>query len=78
MTLTLRYYDEIGLLKPMYVNEAGYRYYGDKDLILLQQILFYRERGFHLKDIQKILSQENFDVINALEEHLLELEEQKN
>lgn len=77
-TRTLRYYDEIGLLKPMYVNEAGYRYYGDKELILLQQILFYRERGFHLKDIQKILSQENFDVVNALEEHLLELEEQKN
>lgn len=74
---TLRYYDEIGLLNPSYVNDAGYRYYGEKEVTLLQQILFYRERGFDLKRIQKILYQDNFDVINALEEHLLELEEQR-
>lgn len=36
---TLRYYDEIDLLKPLYVNEAGYRFYGEKELALLQQIL---------------------------------------
>lgn len=74
---TLRYYDEIGLLKPLYVNEAGYRYYGDKELAILQQILFYRERGFDLKRVQKILYQKDFDIMNALEEHLLELEEQR-
>ena len=43
-TRTLRYYDEIHLLKPARVNEAGYRYYGEKEVALLQQILFYRER----------------------------------
>ena len=38
---TLRYYDEIGLLKPSEISEAGYRYYGERELALLQQILFY-------------------------------------
>lgn len=75
---TLRYYDEIGLLKPLDVSEAGYRYYGEKEVELLQQILFYRERGFDLKSIQKILYQDDFDIIKALEEHLLELEGQRD
>lgn len=75
---TLRYYDEIGLLKPLYVNDAGYRYYGEKEVVLLQQILFYRERGFDLRRIQKILYQEDFDVMTALNEHLRELEEKKH
>ena len=42
---TLRYYDEIGLLKPLYVSDAGYRFYGETEVAMLQQILFYRERG---------------------------------
>lgn len=74
---TLRYYDEIGLLKPLYVSEAGYRFYGESEVALLQQILFYRERGFDLKKIQGILYQEDFDIMFALEEHLLVLEEQR-
>ena len=74
---TLRYYDEIGLLKPSEISEAGYRYYGERELALLQQILFYRERGFDLKQIRKILYQDDFDIIRALKEHLRELEEQK-
>lgn len=74
---TLRYYDEIGLLKPLYVNEAGYRFYGDREVALLQQILFYREREFDLKRIRKLLYQEDFDVMSALKEHLSELEEKQ-
>lgn len=74
---TLRYYDGIGLLKPRYVSEAGYRFYGEEEVALLQQILFYRERGFDLKRIRQILYRDDFDIMNALEEHLLELEEQK-
>ena len=74
---TLRYYDEIGLLKPLEISEAGYRYYGERELALLQQILFYRERGFDLKQIRKILYQDDFDIMRALKEHLRELEEQK-
>lgn len=74
---TLRYYDEIGLLKPSHVNEAGYRFYGERELEFLQQILFYRERGFELKQIQKVLYQKDFDLLHALEEHLSELEKQQ-
>ena len=65
---TLRYYDEIGLLKPLYVTEAGYRYYGEKEVDILQQILFYRERKFDLKSIKKMLCEDDFDRMRALEE----------
>lgn len=74
---TLRYYDEIGLLKPLRINDAGYRYYGEQEAMLLQQILFYREREFDLKTIRQILYQDDFRIMNALEEHLLELEEKR-
>ncbi len=76
-TRTLRYYDQIDLLKPSRTTEAGYRYYGQEELAVLQQILFYRERGFELKTIQKILYDSHFDMLTAMEEHLLELERQK-
>ena len=46
---TLRYYDREGLLKPSCVNEAGYRFYGEREVNLLQQILFYREAGAGLE-----------------------------
>ena len=74
---TLRYYDEIGLLKPSRVNEAGYRYYGESEVAVLQQILFYLDRGVELKTIQRIIYDENFDMLNAMEEHLQALEKQK-
>lgn len=74
---TLRYYDEIGLLKPMYASDAGYRFYGDSEVAVLQQILFYRERGFDLKQIRKIIYEEDFDIVRALEEHLMVLENQR-
>lgn len=74
---TLRYYEEIGLLKPSRVSDAGYRYYDSKEVAVLQQILFYRERGFALKTIQKIIYDKEFDMLEAMEEHLLELEKQR-
>ena len=74
---TLRYYEEIGLLKPSRVSDAGYRYYESKEAAVLQQILFYRERGFALKTIQKIIYDKEFDMLGAMEEHLLELEKQR-
>ena len=75
---TLRYYDSIGLLKPACVSEAGYRLYGEREVDLLQQILFYRERGMDLKEIRDILYTENFDILGALREHLRELEAQED
>lgn len=66
---TLHFYDEIGLLKPERVGENGYRYYGRAQLLRLQQILFYRELGFELKEILKILNAPDFDVRKALRSH---------
>ena len=74
---TLRWYDRIGLLQPAFVNDAGYRFYGEREVDLLQQILFYRERGVELKKIRSIIYEEGFDIMAAMEEHLYELEEQK-
>ena len=50
-TRTLRFYDKIGLLSPAYYAENGYRYYGENELLHLQQILFFRELGFKLDHI---------------------------
>lgn len=66
---TLRFYDAIGLLKPAFVAENGYRYYRENELLLLQQILFFRELGFELKQIQSILKRSDFDRQAALQTH---------
>lgn len=66
---TIRYYDEIGLLKPARINSSGYRIYGAKEVDRLQQILFYRELGVNLERIKDILANPDFDVMAALEEH---------
>lgn len=66
---TLHHYDAIGLLKPSRVGENGYRYYGEKCLLRLQQILFYRELGIPLEDIKKIMGRRDFDVLGALYSH---------
>ncbi len=50
---TLHFYDEVGLLKPAYHGSNGYRFYEEEQLLILQQILFFRELGFELKQIQK-------------------------
>lgn len=69
-TRTLRYYDQIGLLKPAAKCDNGYRVYGQKEVDRLQQILFYREMGFALEDIGRLLSSPDFDSRKALECHL--------
>lgn len=68
-TRTLRYYDEIGLLKPKRINSAGYRIYGQAQVDMLQHILFYRELEFTLEEIQSILSNPQFDETKALKDH---------
>ncbi|NMD72831.1 MerR family transcriptional regulator [Bacillus sp. DNRA2] len=52
---TLHHYHKIGLLIPEQTTEAGYRLYGRKDLERLQQILFYKELDFPLKEIKQLL-----------------------
>ncbi len=63
--LFLPYYDEIGLLKPRKLTAAGYRMYDDNALQTLQQILFFKELGFPLKEIKEILGKPDFDRIAA-------------
>ncbi len=75
---TLHWYDQIGLLKPAFVKENGYRFYEEKELLRLQQILFFRELGFKLSDVQKLLSQNDFDNIKALSAHRQHLESEIN
>src|SRR5579883_2177210 len=72
--MTLHFYDEIGLLKPAYHGANGYRFYEEEQLLMLQQILFFRELGFELKKIQKILGKSDFDKIAALYAHRKVLE----
>lgn len=75
---TLRYYDEIGILKPANKNQSGYRIYGEKEVDRLQQILFYRELGVSLDKIKKILNSPEFDEIEALKEHRNKLIEKRD
>ncbi|MDD3278318.1 MAG: MerR family transcriptional regulator [Lachnospiraceae bacterium] len=62
---TLQYYDEIGLLKPSELTAGGYRLYNDEALQKLQQILFFKELGFKLKEINEFISKPDFDQIAA-------------
>lgn len=78
---TLRYYDEINLLKPARTSSSGYRIYGEAEIDKLQQILFYRELGVNLEDIKDIVTAKEFDKATTLKEHhkkLIEKREQLN
>jgi len=66
---TLHYYDEIGLLKPANYGANGYRYYDDKAILRLQQILFFKELDFKLDEIQAIMDSPAFDLVDALQAH---------
>lgn len=68
-TRTLRYYDEIDILKPARINSSGYRIYGQSEVDRLQQILFYRELGINLEQIKEIITSPDFNSAKALKEH---------
>ena len=63
---TLHHYDAIALLRPSGRSRAGYRLYTDLDLERLQQVLFYRELGFPLEDIARLLRDPKHDRRRAL------------
>lgn len=66
---TLHVYDKLGLLTPSVRTDAGYRYYGETELLRLQQILFYKELDLSLKAIAEILDDSGFDLVEALTGH---------
>lgn len=76
-TRTLRYYDEIGILKPARINSSGYRIYGQTEVDRLQQILFFRELGVSLDNIKNIVLSSSFDGVEALKQHHIKLLEKK-
>lgn len=67
---TLHYYDQIGLLAPARVTEAGYRLYDDGALEKLRQIMLYRELEFPLKDIKAIMESSDFERNRALRQQI--------
>jgi len=73
---TLHYYDEIGLLVPSHRTEAGYRLYGEADIMRLQQIVSLRQIGFSLDQIQTCLGQREFSPHQVVQLHLSRLQEQ--
>ena len=75
---TLRYYDEIGLLKPTELTKAGYRLYDNKALEKLQEIMFFRELEIPLADIKKIMDNPNYDKEQALFAQKSLLEQKRN
>ena len=66
---TLHHYDQIGLLAPSARTEAGYRLYGEPELLRLQQILFFKELDLPLAEVRQILDDPRFDQVAALEHH---------
>ncbi|MCX8131495.1 MAG: TipAS antibiotic-recognition domain-containing protein [Clostridia bacterium] len=76
-TRTLRYYDEIGILKPARISSSGYRIYGQAEVDRLQQILFYRELGVSLDSIKDIVTAPSFNGAKALREHREKLLEKR-
>lgn len=74
---TLHHYDRIGLLKPSIRTTAGYRLYGENELLRLQQILFYKELDFELKEIAALINRPDFDRIRALTDQKQLLKERK-
>jgi len=77
-TRTLRYYDQIDLLSPAEVGSNGYRLYDLDNLLRLQQILFFRELGIPLKEIQYNLNQPDFELLPALKNHQAAIKEKVN
>ena len=76
-TRTLRWYDQIGLLKPSRVAESGYRYYGGAEVDRLQDILYYRALRVELARIKECLDDPSFDRLAALRNHLAALEAER-
>lgn len=75
---TLRYYDEIGLLKPTRLTEAGYRLYDGKALESLRQIMFFRELEVPLSEIKAIMNNSKYDKRKILETQKFILEMKRN
>jgi DNA-binding transcriptional MerR regulator len=77
-TRTLRYYDELGLLKPARISSSGYRIYGQKEVVQASANSFQQSSWvFGLEEINRIVTDPAFDMAKALREHHEKLLEKK-
>lgn len=76
-TRTLRYYDQIGLLPCDREIQSGYRIYGQNDVDRLQQILIFKELGFDLNTVNRLINDPSFDYLAAMDEHLAALKQKE-
>ncbi|MDT8719643.1 methyltransferase domain-containing protein [Clostridium sp. 19966] len=74
---TLLHYDKIGLLKPSFKTEAGYRIYCDEDFIKLQQITTLKFIGLSLEEIKQLISEKGTNIESIISIQKKELEEKK-
>lgn len=77
-TRTLRYYDQIELLKPNHINDSGYRIYTSEEVDKLQQIVFFRELDVSIMDIINILNSSQFNQLEALSNHAIKLKAKRD
>ncbi len=83
---TLRYYENVGILKPIRMKNNKYRYYDDEAVERIKQILILRKMQITIKDIIRIYENENMstvvevfvDRINAIDEQVGALSELKH
>lgn len=69
---SLRHYDEIGLLKPMFIDpDTGYRYYAYSQFSFIDKIKRYKNVGVSLKDLKEVFQSRDLNLLETL------LQEQK-
>ena len=74
---TMHHYDEIGLLRPKSVSEAGYRLHGEEEMKRLERILFFRELEFPLEEIRAIMAHPAYSEREAMARQLALMEKKR-
>lgn len=74
---TVRYYDKIGLLKPSFIMQNGYRKYSHEDLMKLQRILLFKTLGFSLEEIEGMIIQNDTSSVKQSLQTQIELVDSK-
>src|SRR5579883_1135100 len=72
----LHHYDDLGLLKPSYRSDKGYRLYTPEDLIKLQLVKSLQQLGFSLDQIKHSLANPNFSLLEVIPQHIQQLQKQ--
>ena len=73
---TLHYYDEVGLLKPVHITEAGHRLYNLKSITELYRIMAMKDLGFNLDEIKDLIIMKDIDVNELIDIQLSSIQEE--